>query len=118
MKHIVEKPAASDAEDEASDAEAKAAMFIKAKCEAGELFAARLSDPAEDYAVQFAYYERIRDACIACVDKLNDEFYRGFAIHQIIKMCVAANDMAVGRALLLAVQDDFLREKISRAPPH
>jgi hypothetical protein len=36
-------------------------------------------------------------ACIAALDLLDDEFYRGFAAHQIIDMCIAAG----GRTLSL-----------------
>jgi len=123
MKHFVEKPQPTsqhDAEDRTADddaAEAEAAMVIKAKCEVGKLLAARLSDPTEDRAAQLAHYEHVRDECISRADKIEDEFYRGFAVHQIIDMCVAAGDRAVAKALLGAVRDDFLREKIFESAP-
>jgi hypothetical protein len=107
----------AEAEADDNSAEAEAAMFIKAKCEAGALFAARLSDPQEDYAGQFAHYGSVRDDCIARADRLEDEFYRGFAIHQIINMCVAAGDLAIARSLLVSVRDGFLRERIFETAP-
>jgi hypothetical protein len=103
--------------DDTSAGEADEVMFIKAKCEAGTLSARRLSDPSEDHAAQLASYSRIRDECIARADKISDEFYRGAALHQIIDMCVAAGDLAVARALLVAVQDDFLRDRIFESAP-
>src|SRR4030095_11622911 len=74
MKHFVAKPDDVPTGDDAetADADAKAAMFIKARCEAGMLFARRLSDPNEDHAVQRAHYESVRDACIAELDLLDD----------------------------------------------
>jgi hypothetical protein len=54
---------------------------------------------------------------MAIADKLTDEFYKGFAVHQIIEMCVAAGDMSVARALFMSVQDGFLRERILEGTP-
>jgi hypothetical protein len=110
-----EPESATEAEDDS--AEAETAMFIKAKCQVGMLFAARLSEPAEDLTLQRARYEDIRNECMATADKLTDEFYKGFAVHQIIKMCVAAEDMSVARALFMSVQDSFLRERIIESAP-
>jgi hypothetical protein len=73
--------------------------------------------PNEDHLVQRAHYESVRDACIAELDLLDDEFYRGFAAHQIIDMCIAAGDIAVARTLLVSVTDDFLRQKIFETAP-
>jgi hypothetical protein len=123
MKHFVETPqpaSGSEAELGAADGdavEAEAAMFIKTKCEVGKLFAARLSDPTEDRAAQLAHYQHVRDECISRADKIDDEFYRAFAIRQIIQMCVAAEDIVVAKALLGAVRDDSLREEIFESAP-
>ena len=54
---------------------------------------------------------------IAELDKIEDEFYRGFATHQVIKMCYLATDMSVCRALLVGVRDSFLREQIMESTP-
>ena len=103
--------------DEEDSADAVAAMFIKAKCEAGNLVVGLMLDPAEDRATQMAHYKSIRNECMARVEEIEDEFYRGFALNHIIAMCVAAGDISVARALLVAVQDDFLRERIFESSP-
>ena len=103
--------------DEEDSADAVAAMFIKAKCEAGNLVVGLMLDPAEDRTTQMAHYKSIRNECMARVEEIEDEFYRGFALNHIIAMCVAAGDISVARALLVAVQDDFLRERIFESSP-
>jgi hypothetical protein len=94
MKHFVAKPAdvptGDSVETDDADADPEAAMFIRRGVKREWLFARRLSDPNEDHAVPRAHYESVRDACIAELDLLDDEFYRGFAAHQIIEICVAA----------------------------
>jgi hypothetical protein len=104
----------TDAED---SADAVAAMFIKAKCDAGRLVVGLMLDPAEDRAEQIGHYKNIRNECMEHVEKIQDEFYRGFALNHIIAMCVAAGDISVARALLVAVQDEFLRERIFESSP-
>lgn len=104
-------------EDDENSAEAQSAMSIKMKCEVGTIFARTMYDQGEDFAAQSARYKRIRNECITIVDYIEDEFYRGFAVHQIINMCIVAKDVPVARALLVSVRDDFIREKIFETAP-
>jgi hypothetical protein len=99
------------------DEEAEAVVSIKTICDTGASIVRHLPDSGFDRTAQLARYERIRDACIARVDKLADEYYRGVAIQHIIEMCAAAGEMGVARALLLAVHDDFTREQILASVP-
>lgn len=92
-------------------------MFIKARSEIGTSFAKRSYDPQEDQAHQRQLYEGVRDQTIRLVDHIEDEFYRGFALHQMINMCMVAREPAVAKALLLGVRDQFLREKIYESSP-
>jgi hypothetical protein len=114
---IKNEPDAEDSSDAEDSADAVAAMFIKAKCDAGRLVVGLMLDPAEDRAEQIGHYKNIRNECMEHVEKVQDEFYRGFALNHIIAMCVAAGDISVARALLVAVQDDFLRERIFESSP-
>lgn len=104
-------------EDDEALADAHAARSVQTKCQVGTLFAGRMYDPDEDFAAQSAYYKKIRNECIVLVDGIEDEFYRGFAVHQIIDMCIVAKDVIVARALLVSVRDDFIREKIFETAP-
>jgi hypothetical protein len=88
------------------------AMFIQQKGQVGAMFAGRLNDPLEDQADQRARYEHVRDELLGVLDQIEDEFSRGFASHQLIKMCLIANEVALCRALLAGVRDELIREKI------
>jgi hypothetical protein len=99
------------------DAEMNEAMSIKAQCEIGTYFAKRMSEPDEDHATHRSRYETRRDECIARIDKMKDEFSRGLAIHQVIKMCMTAGDVGLARALFINVTDDFLRGQILDSAP-
>jgi len=88
------------------------ANFIQQKAQVGEMFANRLSDPDEDQTSQRQRYENIRDELLNVLDQIEDEFYRGFATHQLAIMCATANDDAVCKALLTGVRDSFFRKKI------
>lgn len=106
----------SDLDDE-DPAGAEAVMNIQLKCQVGTLFASRMYEPDEDFKDQSARYKRIRDECIALVDQIDDEFYRGAAVHRIIDMCIVAKDLTVARSLLVSVRDNFIREKIFETAP-
>lgn len=88
------------------------AMFIQQKGQVGAMFAGRLNDPLEDQADQRARYEHVRDELLGVLDQIEDEYCRGFASHQLIKMCLIANEVALCRALLAGVRDELLREQI------
>ncbi len=105
------------AEIEEDPAQAEAAMATKAQCEYGRMIADRLLDPNEDHVVQRERYERILDDCISRADQIPDEFYRGFAVHQIIDLCMAGGDLPIARALLVSVRDNLIREKIFESAP-
>lgn len=104
-------------EDEASEADLEAAQFIQQKAQFGIHFAELMADPNEDHVRQRDRYEKLRDGLLIRLDAIDDEFCRGFAAHQLIKMCMAAGDRAVALALLAGVRDEFLREKIIETAP-
>ncbi len=107
----------TEADDDVDPEDLSRATFIQQKCQVGALFASRLSDPAEDHADQLARYQRVRAEMIATLDLIEDEFCRGFAAHQIIKMCMVGGEEVVARALLTSVRDKFIREKIFEDVP-
>ena len=104
-------------ETDENPTEAEAIRLIKMKCELATMFASSMYDSEEEFARLSSRYKRMRNECIALADQINDEFYRGFAVHQIINMCIVAKDLTVARALLVSVRDDFLREQIFDTAP-
>ena len=97
--------------------EAEAVRLIKMKCELATMFASSMYASEGEFARLSTRYKRLRNECIALADQIEDEFYRGFSVHQIIKMCIVAKDLTVARALLVSVRDDFLREQIFETAP-
>ena len=105
------------ADGEASDEDMKGGVYIQQKAQIGTMFAGRLHDPNEDQDRQRSYYERIRDELLLRLDRIDDEFVRGFATHQLIEMCMAGKELPIARALLVGVRDRFLRERIFESAP-
>src|SRR5689334_3033089 len=99
------------------DQEAETVVTIKALCDTGVSIIRQVGQSSLDRTAQLARYERIRDDCVARVDKLADEYYRSVAIQHIIEMCAAAGETGFARALLLAVYDDFTRGQILASVP-
>ena len=50
-------------------------------------------------------------------DALQDEFYRGFATHQLIDACMVAGEESLARALLVGIRDGFIHDQIYEANP-
>jgi hypothetical protein len=50
-------------------------------------------------------------------DALQDEFYRGFATHQLIDACMVAGEELLARALLVSIRDDFIRDQVYESNP-
>jgi len=98
--------------DETDPEDLERATWIQQKGQVGAMFANRLDDPDEDRPKQRQHYENVRDELLGVLDGIENEFCRGFASHQLIKMCLPAKDVAVCRALLAGVRDPFLRERI------
>ena len=44
-------------------------------------------------------------------DAVQDEFYRGFATHQLIDACMVAGEEPLARALLLSIRDRFVPDE-------
>lgn len=99
-------------EEEASDADLAAAAFIQQKAQVGAMFGKRLADPDEDFNAQLRHYESVREDLLGRLDAIEDDFSRWFASCQLIKMCMAANDVAVARALLAGIRDRQIREHV------
>jgi hypothetical protein len=106
------KPEPEPPSDEASPEDLQAALMIQQRCKVGEMFAARLMDPDEDYDAQFGYYSNIRSRVILELDTISDEFLRGFSAHCIISLCMAGNEEILARAILVSVRDDMIRGKV------
>jgi len=64
-----------------------------------------------------AKYERHLIAAIASALSIKDEFYRGVALHQVIKLCRSANDLAIAKTLFKEVGHSSLREQIVKDAP-
>ena len=43
---------------------------------------------------------------------MTDEFYRGFSAHQIIEICMEANEIGEAKELFSEISDEFIREKV------
>lgn len=117
MFNFFKKPAPKVVADEADPQDLKRAAYIQQKGQIGAMFAERLKDPLENQAEQQARYEHVLEELLGVLDQIEDEFSRGFGSHQLIKMCMIADDKAVCQALLVGVRDHFLREQILKSFP-
>ncbi|MEC5293412.1 hypothetical protein VQ044_22825 [Aurantimonas sp. C2-5-R2] len=86
------------------DRQAELAEAVKAKA----AFGAMLTDDANDRE----QYERLRDEALEILQAINDEFYAGFARHQIIRLCIGAGEPDRAAALLAEVEDEFILDEI------
>jgi hypothetical protein len=62
-------------------------------------------------------YERLRLQAVRLADKLTDDFYRAFAIHSLIELCMTAEDTELARVWFKHVMVDKVRDKIIAAYP-
>jgi hypothetical protein len=105
-------------ETENEDGDAKAALWVKAKCELANIYVDGLSDPDPEIRQRDgALYQRHRNEAVASALAIKDEFYQGVAIHQVINLCRSAHDLDIARTLFKKVGDDFLREQILKDAP-
>jgi len=109
----------TDAEnEEASDEEASAVMLVKFKCEAAEMYIDGMSsEDEEERNYETKRFKNLLSQATQAALEIDDEFYQGAAIHQIVKLCVKANDLATAHKLLYKVEDRFLREEILNSCP-
>lgn len=118
LKKLIGASSQQDSVDkEENDEFAELAMEINFICEKGTYFAHAYkddneSDRLEAGAENHQRYLRFRDEAITRIVKLHDEFYQGFAIHHIAKLCKEADDLDAVRPFFRAVEDEFIREKI------
>lgn len=71
-----------------------------------------LADDPDFRSAEIERYKRLRDEALSQVATVDDEFYRNFAMHQIIRLCWKANDLELAEALFSRVDDDLVREHI------
>ena len=50
-------------------------------------------------------------------DALQDEFYRGFATHELIDACMVAGEEPLARALLVSIRNGFIRDQVYESNP-
>ena len=64
-----------------------------------------------------AKYEHHLIEAIASALAINDEFYKGLAIHQVINVCRNANELDIAKTLFKEVEHHLLREQIVKDAP-
>ncbi|MEM9106039.1 MAG: hypothetical protein AAGC96_10325 [Pseudomonadota bacterium] len=91
--------------------------LVMQRAQIGQIYAERLCDGGENQSVERRYYENVRDELLDLLAQMGDRHCREMATQSVIKMCMAAGDEAVARALFVGVEDRFLRQKILAAVP-
>jgi hypothetical protein len=74
------------------------------------------SDP-EKRKWEKANYEQHLLEAIASALAIDDEFYKGLAIHKVINLCRSSNDLDIAKTLFKEVDHPSLREQIVRDAP-
>lgn len=101
-----------------SENAARAVFWVTGKCLLAKESVERLSyiDPERCRSEKTKYEHHLLEA-IASALAINDEFYKGLAIRQVINVCRNANELDIEKTLFKEVDHDFLREQIVRDAP-
>ena len=93
-------------------------LAVKLKCNDASLFLSALAyDPPEDHQFDRVKYVLGRDEALRIALTIDDEFYKGLAIHEVILICRQANDLDVAKRLFKKVNGKLLRRKILQDAP-
>jgi hypothetical protein len=115
---LQEALAMSNLAAQTEDAAAQAAFRVTAKCQLAKMCVEGLTHPhPERRQSEKTNYEHHLVEAIALALAIKDEFYQGFAIHQVINLCRSANDFEIARTLFKEVDHDLLREQIVKDAP-
>lgn len=94
------------------------AFRVAAKCQLASKSLAGLSPhPPEGRQAAKANYKHHLAEAITLALSIEDKFYQGLAIQQVINVCRSANDFEIARALFKGVGHDLLREQIAKEAP-
>ena len=101
-----------------SENAARTVFWVTGKCLLAKESVERLSyiDPERCRSEKTKYEHHLLEA-IASALAINDEFYKGLAIRQVINVCRNANELDIEKTLFKEVDHDFLREQIVRDAP-
>jgi hypothetical protein len=103
-------------ENENLDEQANIVVLIQAKCKYALCHTEILTNPADHNEETLEYersaYKKIKEIVFSHLENIEDEFYRGAAIHNIIRLLVSGNDIEDAKKLFSEVDDDFICEKI------
>jgi hypothetical protein len=122
MFGLFKRPQKNQAENQSSavdnDEDAQKAMAVKLKCDIAQMSVEGLNHIDDEFrSYERERFTRIRSEAISILSTIKDEFYQGFAAHQLIKLCMAARDEDMARALLISVRDEFLLDQIFKDNP-
>lgn len=105
-------------QDQRKDSDDTGAMaLVMQRAQIGQMYADRLCDGGENQPVERRYYENVRDELLGLLMQMSDRHCREMASQSVIKMCMAAGDEPVARALFAGIEDRFLRQKITASAP-
>jgi hypothetical protein len=93
--------------DEAPPGEVEKVVKIKALCEWGKVIAENLNDTTQDREFlddERGRYEKRKQAALELARQITDTFYRDAALHQIIHLCIAANEEIDAKRLFQVVE--------------
>jgi hypothetical protein len=97
---------------------AQAVFRVTGKCLLANQSVERLAhlDPEKRRSEKTKYEHHLLEA-IAAALSIKDEFYKGLAIRQVIKLCRNANDVDIEKTLFKEVDHHLLREQIVKDAP-
>ena len=103
--------------DEELHEQGKLAQLINAKCKYASNHTDVLKNPEENDVERVEYersqYEKMKKTVMDHLKEIDDEFYRGFAAHSIIRLLISGNDIDEAKTLFAEIEDKFIREKIT-----
>jgi hypothetical protein len=92
----------------------EAAERIRAICEAA---AASAAGSARNDKRDSERFERAAKVAMEIAMKISDDLMRDDAVHQIVDLCMAANDVKTAQILFRAIHAGWIRETVQRDHP-